>query len=149
APLEPLQGAGQLAGLIDGFRAAGLPVRMVATGPELPQDASFRLTVYRIIQESLTNVLRYARGLSRVEVAVTREDGRIHIRVADDGRATVPAKSLGAGQGIAGMRERAAIYNGTVECGPGIHGGRDGWIVEATLYWPGEGGDDVTGKHHT
>jgi signal transduction histidine kinase len=137
APLEPVPGDGQLAGLVEGFRAAGLPVRLTVTGPELPEDANFRLTVYRIIQESLTNALRYARGLSRVEAAVTREGGRIQVRVADDGRGTVPAKSLGAGQGIAGMRERAALYNGTVDSGPGPHG--EGWIVEATLYWPGEG----------
>jgi signal transduction histidine kinase len=137
APLEPVQGAAQLAGLVEGFRTAGLPLRLTVTGPELPEDANFRLTVYRIIQESLTNALRYARGMSRVEAAVTREGGRIQVRVADDGRGTVPAKSLGAGQGIAGMRERAALYNGTVDSGPGPHG--EGWIVEATLYWPGEG----------
>ncbi|NKX55611.1 sensor histidine kinase [Arthrobacter sp. E918] len=141
APLEPLQGDGQLAGLIEGFRAAGLPLRMVVSGPELPQDATFRLTVYRIIQESLTNVLRYARGVTRVEVALEREGARVLVRVADDGRGQVPAASLGAGQGITGMRERAAIYHGRVDCGPGTHGGREGWIVEATLYWPGEDGD--------
>jgi signal transduction histidine kinase len=140
APLEPLQSDGQLAGLVDGFRAAGLPLRMVVTGPELPADANFRLTVYRIIQESLTNALRYARGPSRVEVALTREGSRVHIRVADDGRAGPSAASLGAGQGIAGMRERAAIYHGTVEAGPGPYGG--GWIVAAVLYWPWEENSD-------
>lgn len=144
APLEPVPGDGQLTSLVEGFRAAGLPVRLTVTGPELPEDANFRLTVFRIIQESLTNVLRYARGTSRVETALTREGSRIHVRVADDGRGTVPAKSLGAGQGITGMRERAALYNGTVESGPGAHG--EGWIVEATLYWPGEGKDDVGSK---
>ncbi|NKX50465.1 sensor histidine kinase [Arthrobacter deserti] len=143
APLEPVQGDGQLAGLVEGFRAAGLPVRMVVTGPELPQDANFRPTVYRIIQESLTNVLRYARGLSRAEVALAREGSRIRLRVTDDGRGAVPARSLGAGQGVTGMRERAARYSGTVESGPGTHGG---WIVDATLYWPGEGEDDINSR---
>lgn len=144
APLEPAPGEGQLASLVEGFRAAGLPLRLVVTGPELPEDANFRLTVYRIIQESLTNALRYARGLSQVEVALTREGSRIHVRVADDGRGTVPARSLGAGQGIAGMHERAALYNGTVVSGPSRHG--EGWIVEATLFWPGEGKNDINSK---
>jgi signal transduction histidine kinase len=59
----------------------------------------------------------------------------VNIRVTDDGHAPASVKSLGAGQGITGMRERAAIYHGTVDCGPRANGG---WMVEATLYWPGE-----------
>jgi signal transduction histidine kinase len=135
-PTAPLEPAGSdLAELVEGFRAAGLPLKVVASGPPLPEDPNFRLNVYRIIQESLTNVLRYARGMSEVDLTVARSDGQVYICVSDDGRAPANVKSLGAGQGIAGMRERAAIYNGQVACGPRPGGG---WIVEATLHWPGE-----------
>lgn len=133
APLEPA--GSELMELIEGFRAAGLPLRVVTSGPVLPEDRNFKLTVYRIVQESLTNVLRYARGLSEVKVDITRAGSVVNIRVTDDGHAPAPVKSLGAGQGITGMRERAAIYHGTVDCGPRPNGG---WMVEATLYWPGE-----------
>jgi len=125
----------EVAELIEGFRAAGLPLKVVMSGPPLPEDQNFKLTTYRIIQESLTNVLRYARGMTEVELTVARSDGRVYICVSDDGRPPANMKSLGAGQGITGMRERAAIYNGQVECGPRPSGG---WIVEATLHWPGE-----------
>ncbi|EMY32713.1 sensor histidine kinase [Arthrobacter crystallopoietes BAB-32] len=133
APRVPAES--EVAELIEGFRAAGLPLKVVMSGPPLPEDPNFKLTAYRIIQESLTNVLRYARGMTEVELTVARSDGRVSICVSDDGRPPANMKSLGAGQGIAGMRERAAIYNGQVECGPRPNGG---WIVEATLHWPGE-----------
>ncbi|MGM0930374.1 MAG: sensor histidine kinase [Actinomycetota bacterium] len=135
APLAPAPSGDQLSGLLDGFRAAGLPLRTVMAGPPLPDDQNFRLTVFRIVQESLTNVLRYAKGVSRVDVTLIRDGDAVHIAVADDGRQVGPVDSLGAGQGLVGMRERAAIYGGRVASGPRSGGG---WMVEATLYWPGE-----------
>jgi signal transduction histidine kinase len=59
-----------LEGLFESFRQAGLPLQVEQTGPALPDDAAFGLTVHRIIQESLTNVLRYGRGVNKVEVVV-------------------------------------------------------------------------------
>ncbi|MFP3570868.1 ATP-binding protein, partial [Paraburkholderia sp. SIMBA_030] len=83
-----------------------------------------------IVQESLTNVLRYGRSLGRVDVHVTRDGDLVTIDVLDDGRGTRDASAdpaggmaslggLGSGQGIAGMRERAGIYAGTVTAWPG------------------------------
>ncbi|GAA2135472.1 sensor histidine kinase [Arthrobacter humicola] len=142
APREPLVDGGSLAKLLEGFRTAGLPLHYTHTGPALPGDAAFQLTVYRIVQESLTNVLRYGRALSRVDVGIVRNGLLVTIDVADDGRGTVEfggpgagahadsRESLGTGQGIAGMRERAKIYAGTVQAG---HTGNGGWRVHAEL----------------
>ena len=71
-----------------GFRTAGLPLHYSHTGPALPDDAAFQLTVYRIVQESLTNVLRYGRSLSRVDVGIVRDGSTVTIDVLDDGRGT-------------------------------------------------------------
>ncbi|MGN7251022.1 sensor histidine kinase [Arthrobacter sp. SAFR-014] len=144
APREPLADGASFGKLLDGFRAAGLPVHYSHTGPALPEDVALQLTVYRIVQESLTNVLRYGRALSRVDVLVVREDSTVTIEVLDDGRGTVDAAtpgggspgggpaaaSVGTGQGLTGMKERAGIYGGTVEAGPAAGGG---WRVRAVL----------------
>ncbi|MNI32870.1 Sensor histidine kinase DesK [compost metagenome] len=143
APLTPLESGQNLAKLLDGFRTAGLPLHYAHTGPGLPADPAFELTVYRIVQESLTNVLRYGRSLSRVDVQVARDGDLVTIGVLDDGRGTreggsESVGSLGTGQGIAGMNERAGIYAGIVTAGPGKRGG---WAVHAELRWNGEKGE--------
>jgi signal transduction histidine kinase len=147
APRGPLVAGDNLAKLLEGFRTAGLPLHYTHSGPSLPEDAAFQLTVYRIVQESLTNVLRYGRSLSRVDVVIAREGDTVTIDVADDGKGTVdaggfgaappalhdqplPASMPGTGQGLAGMAERARIYAGTVEAGRRIDGG---WHVHAVL----------------
>ncbi|MHA7304393.1 sensor histidine kinase [Arthrobacter sp. TMN-49] len=118
--------------LIEGFRQAGLPLRLTQSGPPLPADPSLELTVYRIVQESLTNVLRYGTGVSRVTVTIENNlaDGELSVRISDNGHGTMNA-SMGTGRGIVGMRERAGIYAGTVQAGPAPQGG---WLVEATLH---------------
>ncbi|WP_267545765.1 sensor histidine kinase [Arthrobacter sp. H14-L1] len=127
----PLPAGAGMETLLDGFRTAGLPVSLTRTGPALPDDPAFQLTVYRILQESLTNALRYGRAISRVQVDVTHSAGQVRLRISDDGRgSTAETPSLGVGQGIAGMRERAGIYAGTVKAGPCPYGG---WVVEAVL----------------
>ncbi len=131
APREPLVAGGNLAKLLEGFRTAGLPLHYTHTGPSLPEDAAFQLTVYRIVQESLTNVLRYGRSLGRVVVDIVRDGGIVTIDVFDDGRGTLDrGGSVGTGQGLAGMRERARIYAGSVEAGHTVDGG---WRVRAVL----------------
>ncbi|MHA7262889.1 sensor histidine kinase [Arthrobacter sp. TMN-37] len=152
---EPLPASGSLAQLLDGFRAAGLPLRVASSGPRLPEDPAFQLTVYRILQESLTNVLRYGKSVTAVEVSIARTGDRVTLRITDDGRGAMgPTVSVGSGQGIAGMRERAAIYGGTAESGPRPSGG---WLVEVQLTVPDAGdgaghrltkeNDDATSQH--
>lgn len=122
--------------LIEGFRQAGLPITLTQSGPPLPDDPALELTVYRIVQESLTNVLRYGTAVSRVQISIDNNlsEGELSVRVADDGHGTMN-ESIGTGSGIVGMRERAGIFAGTVDAGPGPRGG---WTVEATLH-PSEG----------
>ena len=154
APREPLAAGDNLGKLLEGFRAAGLPLHYTHTGPSLPDDAAFQLTVYRIVQESLTNVLRYGRSLGRVDVAVVREGSTVTIDVVDDGRGSVDsggsaaataardsAGSVGSGRGLAGMLERARIYAGTVEAGRSAD---RGWRVHAVLHWNGDNESEGT-----
>lgn len=118
--------------LIEGFRQAGLPINFSQSGPPAPGDPALALTVYRIVQESLTNVLRYGTSVSRVLVSIDNNPGRgeLRVRVRDDGRGTMNA-SVGTGRGIVGMAERARIYGGTVDAGPVPQGG---WLVAAVLH---------------
>ncbi|SEE94659.1 Signal transduction histidine kinase [Arthrobacter alpinus] len=122
--------------LIEGFRQAGLPITFSQSGPPVPDDPALALTVYRIVQESLTNVLRYGTAVSRVQVSVVNRlsEGELSVRVSDDGHGTLN-ESIGTGRGIVGMRERAGIFAGTVDAGPVPRGG---WTVEAVLH-PAEG----------
>lgn len=148
APRNPVQ-QGSLEALVDGFGSAGLPATLVRTGPPLPEDPGFVLTVHRIVQESLTNALRYAGGASRVVVLIERGGGMVRISVTDDGRSSGfsggnggftrirtgdgDGGGPGGGRGLAGMRERAAIYGGTVSAGPLPAGG---WRTSAVLREP-------------
>jgi signal transduction histidine kinase len=151
APRQPLASGDSLAKLLEGFRTAGLPVHYAHTGPALPSDAAFQLTVYRIVQESLTNALRYGRSLGRVDVSIVRAGSAVTIEVLDDGAGMggqdaadgggPGSGSAGTGQGLAGMAERARIYAGSVEAG---RSGR-GWLVRAVLSWPG---DDLPDPDH-
>lgn len=137
ASREPLVSADALARLLAGFRTAGLPLHYSHTGPALPEDTAFLLTVYRIVQESLTNVLRYGRSLGRVDVRIARTGDTVSIEVQDDGKGSLEpaAVPLGSGQGVPGMRERTRIYAGGVEAGPAANGG---WLVRAVLSCNGE-----------
>ncbi len=136
APLEPVPGETAFQPLVERFRAAGLPVRFTRAGSLLPKDPAFQLAVYRILQESLTNALRYAANASLVDVKITSAEGEVTIAVIDDGQEVREVVTPGgAGRGIAGITERAAIYDGTVRYGPR---GTGGWIMEATLAIPGE-----------
>ncbi|AOT02891.1 sensor histidine kinase [Arthrobacter sp. U41] len=147
-PRGPVVAGDNLSKLLEGFRTAGLPLHYTHTGPSLPDDAAFQLTVYRIVQESLTNVLRYGRSLGRVDVAVVRDGSTVTIDVVDDGKGSVGSDgsaaapgarvypgSVGSGQGLAGMLERARIYAGTVTAGRSTD---HGWRVHAVLHWNGD-----------
>lgn len=115
--------------LVSRFRDAGVPVRLTRSGQDVPD--AIGLAVYRIVQESLTNVLRHAVGVGRVEVDVHVGTGSARITVTDDGGR---AMGVSPGRGIIGMRERAAMHGGTLRTGP--YG--SGWRVQAVL---GLGGD--------
>lgn len=146
AERRPLARDFDVEGLLAGFRAAGMPLSFSFSGPALPADPGFQLTVYRIVQESLTNVLRYAQHVSRVEVKISHLHPFVELMVSDDGRgglAKTEAVVRGSGQGLIGMRERAAAYAGQVAAGPR---GSGGWLVEARLACPEAEIEAVKGK---
>ncbi|MEV4759349.1 sensor histidine kinase [Micromonospora sp. NPDC049559] len=121
AELGPAPGTADLPDLADRLRSAGLRVELSLDGADdLPQAVD--LTVFRIVQESLTNVVRHARaGHCRVTVRV--RDARVRIEVLDDGRAHRPSGRRPAGRGLIGMRERVSTYGGTLSAGPRPEGG--------------------------
>ena len=128
ADATPSPGVADLQALVERFRATGLPVFMRCTG-DVPPDESLQLTVYRIVQESITNALKYARGATRVEVTITFSPDVVTVSVDDDGVADgTAADSLG--RGLVGIRERVALYGGTVMAGRTPTGG---WAVHARL----------------
>lgn len=129
APLDPVPGIAQLESLTDRMRAAGLTTRLQIAGQPGLIAAAAQLTVYRLVQESLTNTLKHARSATRAEVRVGLSHDAVTVDVTDNGR-TTQALGTGAGQGISGMRERVAAYAGTLRAGPSPGGG---WRVSARL----------------
>jgi signal transduction histidine kinase len=117
APRSPVPGLDRVPELIELTRAAGLSVEVEVAGTAPPLPAAVQLAVYRIIQESLTNVARHA-GPARVTVRVTYDDADVRVEVDDDGRAPSPgAAAIGTGSGITGMRERATALGGDLSAG--------------------------------
>ncbi|WP_240148444.1 sensor histidine kinase [Diaminobutyricibacter tongyongensis] len=139
---QPQPGADDLSSLVETFRGAGLPVRFRTTGTA-PDDTGQQLTVYRIVQEALTNVLRYAPAASTVDVVIAYSPSKVTVTVEDDATVHTPA-GQGAGRGLLGIRERAGLYGGTVESGPRPAGG---WRVHAEL--PGLSKDGQSMEEHT
>jgi len=131
--LAPVPGLGELRELLDQVRAAGLEVAYTLTGTprELPEGAE--LAAYRVVQESLTNTRKHAGLAATAAVTLRYEPGGLTVEVTDDGVAT--PSSGPTGHGLAGMRERIAVYGGTVEAGP-LPGG--GFGVTARLPCPTE-----------
>jgi signal transduction histidine kinase len=127
ADLAPQPGLAQLGPLIERVRATGLAVDLDTEGTAFPLGAAAGLTAYRIVQEALTNTIRHA-AARHARVTIRYDAPRVHLRVADDGTAVAAAGRQG--HGIDGMRERAALHDGTVAAGPGPDGG---WLVAASL----------------
>jgi len=119
APRRPAAGLGQLDALVAATAESGLTVDLDVTGDPVELPAAIDLAAYRIVQESLTNVLRHA-GPAMATVRIRYEPGALVLDIADDGRGhgTTPP-----GHGIAGMRERAAALGGTLDAGPRVGGG--------------------------
>ena len=103
--------------LVAEMRRAGLQVDLHVDGQLDDLPAGRALAAFRILQEALTNVLRHAPG-ARVSASLRRTAADLQIEVVDDGGTRPVTSSGGGGQGLVGMRERAALYGGTLEAGP-------------------------------
>jgi signal transduction histidine kinase len=128
ASREPQPGVGDLGDLVATFRTAGLPVRITVSGSP-PEDVGQQLTVFRVVQEGLTNALRYAASATAVRVVIVFRPETVIVTVDDDA-ALHPAAGQGSGRGLIGLRERVSLYGGTLEAGPRRGGG---WRVRAAF----------------
>jgi signal transduction histidine kinase len=117
----PQPDLGSLDALLDSVRRAGLDVTVREHGRPRPLDAVVGLTAYRIVQESLTNVIKHA-SAQRAEVDLDFEGEALVVTVSDDG-VTNGSSSGGTGQGLVGMRERVAVLGGSLDAGPRATGG--------------------------
>ena len=124
----PQPGIGELGELLDQARIAGLPVSFTVEGAPQPLPGGVALAAYRIVQESLTNTRKHAGPVASASVVLRYSDDTLVLAISDDGRGA--AAPDGAGHGMTGMRERVAMYGGSVVAGP-LPGG--GFEVVATL----------------
>ncbi len=119
----PAPGLADLDRLVADVGAAGLPVELVVDGEADGMAQGAELAAYRIVQEALTNALKHA-GPARATVRLHFEPGALRIEVADDGRgAAAGGFAAGTGHGLVGMRERVAVYGGSLHAGPQPGGG--------------------------
>lgn len=121
-----------LDGLLDSVRAAGVGVTIRIEGSARPLPASVNMSAYRIVQESLTNVLKHANA-REARVLLRYDDDGLDVEIVDDGRVAQPVHGpdgeLG-GYGLLGMRERTALLGGTLSAAPS---GEGGFAVRARL----------------
>ncbi|WP_233607739.1 MULTISPECIES: sensor histidine kinase [Micromonospora] len=121
----------ELPALLDRFRAAGLRVACGGAGAPPPLPPGLELTVYRVVQESLTNTLKHAGVGASVELTLDWSADAVVIRAVDDGRGRpVDGPAPSGGHGLVGMRERVGVYDGSLAAGPTLAGG---WRVRARL----------------
>jgi signal transduction histidine kinase len=142
APRDPAPGLARLPDLVSQATAAGLGVTVdtEGTAPARPLPQGLDLAAFRIVQEALTNVSRHAGPAAKAAVRLTYGPDHLDVEVVDDGRGGASAgPSLGSGNGLTGMRERAESVGGTFEAGPrpGF-----GWRVHARLPLPTAESDD-------
>jgi signal transduction histidine kinase len=127
---SPQPTLGGLPSLVEQVRRAGLPVDLVVRGKERPLPGTVETNAYRIVQEALTNALKHA-GAARAAVVLDYGADFLDVEVRDDGRGgvgprpdwTAGAPAPDSGFGLVGMRQRAALLEGSVEAGPGEAGG--------------------------
>ena len=118
-------GISHLPDLVEGVRRSGVLVTLEVTPEQVPQGVS--TTVYRVVQEGLTNVVRHSEAQA-ASVAVRREGRALVTLVCSTGRAR-PTPAPGSGRGLVGLRERLAVFGGTIESGATA----DGWRLEARI----------------
>ncbi|MFG2562877.1 sensor histidine kinase [Streptomyces sp. NPDC048496] len=131
APRAPAPGLDRLPELVDQAASAGLSVTVETEGVRGAVPPGTDLAAFRIVQEALTNVVRHS-GSRTARVRIGHGTGRVWLRIDDDGPVT-GSEAGGSGNGLAGMRERAAALGGTIEAGPRADGGFRVW-AELPLY---------------
>lgn len=136
AERHPLPGIAQLQSLAGQMCVAGLPTRLEVQGVHTHIPATAQLTVYRLVQEALTNALKHTPPGTHAEVRVRCSAEAVTVDVTDSGPCPPLPRTTPSGHGIPGMRERAAAYGGSLRAGP-LPGG--GWGVHTRLDLVGSG----------
>jgi signal transduction histidine kinase len=127
---SPQPGVAQIADLVQQVSSTGIVATLHSEGAPTPLATGLSLAAYRIVQEAITNALKYAQGATVIAVVLVWSPGQLEIRVSDDGRCTPASEISESGFGLAGMRERAALYGGSASAQAL---GSGGWVVSATL----------------
>jgi signal transduction histidine kinase len=127
---QPLPDLGGIDALLAGVRAAGLPVSYGVTGAPAALSVGVQLTIYRLIQEALTNTLKHGGPGARAVVRLAYLPGEVQLDIDDDGAGAAAAQPASTGHGLAGMRERVLTFGGQVQAGPRSPAG---WRVAARL----------------
>ncbi|MFF5077514.1 sensor histidine kinase [Actinoplanes sp. NPDC000266] len=120
--LTPQPGLAQLPPLIDRVRDAGVDVDVTTSGDPYPLPAGLELAAYRVVQEALTNTVKHASGASATVDVAYAPDG-LRITVTDTGGRPAPDAATSTGRGLAGLRERLAVYGGTLQAATRLTGG--------------------------
>ncbi|WP_433618762.1 sensor histidine kinase [Dactylosporangium sp. CA-139114] len=125
----PSPGLDRIPELVARVRDAGTPVEVIVEGDPRPLPPGVDLAAYRVVQEALTNAMKHAAGAA-VRVRIEHRPAQVRVEVTDDGGSTGPAAPAGDGRGLIGLRERLAVYGGTLAGGPLPTGG---FRVHATI----------------
>jgi signal transduction histidine kinase len=131
AELAPQPGVANIRALVEQARRADVNAELVVEGAERPLPVGIDLSAYRIVQESLTNVVKHAGPATGAHVLVRYLPDALELEITDDGPGAMNGSTTAEqGHGIVGMRERVALYSGELDVGPGADGG---WRVRARL----------------
>jgi signal transduction histidine kinase len=124
ASRSPVPGLDNLRALAQRVADAGQPVTLRVEGHPRVLPQSLELSIYRVVQEALTNVVKHAAPPVKATVVIRYDDDRgVVVEVTDDGRGTGNKRSHGGGHGLAGMRERVSLLGGELSAGPRAGGG--------------------------
>jgi signal transduction histidine kinase len=122
ADLAPQPGLDRLDALVGRLSDSGVPVTLTRSGRPRPVPAGIELTAYRVAQEALTNTVKHAAGAT-ARVHVEFGDDHLRVEVTDTGGPAGAQAATGGGHGLIGLRERLAVYGGTLRAGPRVSGG--------------------------
>ena len=122
AKLVPQPGLDRVEALLELVRGSGTPVSLTLSGRPRPVPSGIELTAYRVVQEALTNTVKHAAGASAA-VLIEYGGDALRVEVTDTGGVPAGPAASGNGHGLIGLRERLAVYGGTLSAGPRLTGG--------------------------
>jgi signal transduction histidine kinase len=129
ADLAPQPGLEQIPALVERIRNGGVRVDLAIEGDVIPLPSGLDLAAYRVVQEGLTNAVKHAVG-ALIRVTLDYSPQRLKVDVVDTGGTASSSAATGNGRGLAGLRQRLAVYGGTLSAGPRLTGG---YMVSAVI----------------